>query len=203
MQSEKRPSGRDCAKYHLEVFKMPSLLKKAALAALAGSGGNFDDRRLSGRNLAVDLTMTPCTHNICGRKLLADPAYTTDSETPGGIESRNLDVNGVYDAAPANSVATITREGDDMKVTVEFSGANGANHKCTLGVDVVHNKVASDATLKGDANLYDSDAQAHTGATTLATPSTVPDCGGTCANMADYAETLEVSVGPSTYPHHF
>lgn len=198
---------------------MPSLLSKAVLAALAGSDG-IPNRRLA-RKLATDFSMTPCTHNICGRRTKALPSYASQSLVPQTNLNHLLDdgtlVSGFkgdgflmalktseYSAGGAGSAtSSVKRDGNDIVVSVTLdSAADIANQKCTLGVEVAHDKSNSDATLQEDPNEYNSAAHDYTGNTTLAVPQQVPECLGSCSSDK-YTRTLTVRVTPSSFPHRY
>lgn len=201
---------------------MPSLLSKAALAALAGSGG-VPNRRLA-RRLGTDFSMTTCTHNICGVRTLALPSYapqslipqtnlkhcTSDdcSDTSTGFKSDGFLMRlktSAYSVAGAGSGATssITREGNDIVVSVTLDGTYESNQRCTLGVEVAHDKIKSDSTLQNDPKKYNSATNDYTGNTTLAVPQQVPACLGDCVDTSKYTRTLTVRVSPSSYPYRY
>ena len=194
---------------------MPSLLSKAVAAALAGSGGH-PSRRLQ------DLSMTPCTHNICGRRLYNLPEYATQSRVPqtdlkyradDGTLATGFRGDGwlmrlktaAYGAGGGGSAtSSVKRVGNDIEVSVTFdNGYSSVGHKCTLGVEVDHDEDNSDSTLKQYPRKYDSATGDYTGNTTLAVPQQVPDCLGTCTDNTKYAKTLTLRVTPSSFPHRY
>ena len=102
---------------------MPSLLGRAAMAALAGSGG----RKLG------DSTVGPCTHDICGRRLLTresdhgSPVFQDDYAAGTGLT--HGDVFYGYGKTSASIV------GDKVKVTAQMTNNyNHADRDCTLTV---------------------------------------------------------------------
>lgn len=186
---------------------MPSLLARVALSALAGSGGH------PGRRLQTDASLTPCTHDICGRRTLALPQYTEGSKTPQS--AAGFDENGKlmdlktndYSQENAGSFGSIVRSGNNLIVSVKFAFANPADHACVLGVEVAHapGGNSSDATLQHSPNAYQANDPlngTYTGATTLAQPATSPDCSSGCVN-ANYTNTMSVTIPPSSYPHRY
>lgn len=125
---------------------MPSMLARAALAALAGSGG----RKLH------DSTVGPCTHDICGRKLLAYSTAGTASDNPHGSpriyekdatgfaaadfyteeKEVELDMNG-HNLKLASNFETFARiDGNKLKVkaTATMTALEAVNDNCELKV---------------------------------------------------------------------
>ena len=197
---------------------MPSLLSRAALAALAGSGEH------PGRRLVQDASLTPCTHDICGRRTQTVTSYTANSVQPraakwadggtgaDGDKLMHLKTT-LYSTNNQDSYGTITRTGNDLVVSVTYpTNFAGLDHQCVLGVEVVHDATMSDATLQHSPKEYvqgDPLNGTYTGTTTLAVPVTSPDCDNTlsddstdpnkCAD-ADYTSTMSVTVSPSSFP---
>lgn len=192
MQSETGFSGQLALN---QFASMPSLLKRAALLALSGSGGR------PSRRLATDNSLTPCTHNICGVRTLNLPDYTASSRTPGGDTDLDLDDTAYGSLASV----TMSKDGDDIKITATFqSSYSGENDKCHLAVNVTHAPQSSDQTLREAPNQYNANANDYSGATTLAAPATSPACGDACALDTDYSVTsLTVVVNPSSYPYRY
>lgn len=119
---------------------MPSLLASAAMAALAGSGG----RKLT--------TTGPCTHDICGRKLLArntahgDPQITGDKyDANSGLYLNDHNYVGLQ-------AGTVEIQSGKIKVSLDFDGNyDHALRQCKLIVTpsiVEGSEVASDVTSK-------------------------------------------------------
>lgn len=172
---------------------MSSLLTKATLVALSGSGGRPN------RRLATDLSYTACTHNICGVRTLNLPQYTTTSREPLGTTTLTLD-NSAYDDLTS---VDMEKDGNNIKITANFqSSYTGKFDECHLGVNVTHDTANSDATLQAAPNQYNANSNAYDGATTLAVPATDPPCGAACSDVNVYdVKKLEVTVGPSSYPY--
>jgi len=184
-------------------FKMPSLLATATLAALAAG------RPDSQRRLVADLSMTPCTHTICGARRLENlPTYTASSKIPktahnGGFTEDNVVVIQLdptaYAIAGSNGQGSITREGTNIKFAVTLDDNYYDSQDCKLGVIVSHVKGASDRTLQMDANVYvanDTELGAYTGNSTIAAPDEVPF---TLAN----SRLATVVVPYSSYPYRY
>lgn len=182
---------------------MPSLLASAALAALAGAGTD------SRRRLVEDLSMTPCTHTICGaRRLATDPGYTVGSKVPQTGHNGGFGADGatlisldtaVY-SVRGGGVASgkIVRDGNNIKVSVTLDSDYLASETCVLGVNVVHNKGGSDKTLQKNLNEYvadDTKDGEYSGASTLSAPADVP--------IDPTTRTAEVLVDPSYYPYRY
>lgn len=101
---------------------MPSLLAKAAMAALAGSGG----RKLDG-------SVTACTHDICGRKLLV---RNTAHGNPQITGNKYVPTSGLY-LNDHNYVGlqagTVGIESGKIKVSLDFDGNYGHDFRqCKL-----------------------------------------------------------------------
>lgn len=186
---------------------MPSLLSRVALSALAGSGGH------PRRRLQTDASLTPCTHNICGRRTLALPEYTAGSATPQSLagfeqDGKLMTLKTILYNTNENqdSEGTIKRVGDNLVVSVKFPEmGTPADHACVLGVEVAHDPGNSDATLQHAPNEYQADDPVtgeYTGATSLAQPTTYPDCSDGCV-AANYTNTMQVTITPSSYPHRY
>ena len=88
---------------------MPSILATAALAALAGSGG----RKLDGSGVG------PCTHDICGRKLLVrdsihgNPSIGDEYKPAQGLYLNNHNFVGLH-------AGTVKVVNDKIQVSVDF-----------------------------------------------------------------------------------
>lgn len=192
---------------------MPSLLSRAALAALAGSGGH------PRRRLVQDASLTPCTHDICGRRLTPLPTYHADSLVPGtnlkrcdaegqattclneatGFATDNylmkLDISQAHRGGGGRG--TITRSGNDIVVEVTMGSGWNQYDKCILGVDIAQDKPNSDATLQFSANTYvsgDTLTADYSGNTTLAVPAETTDVT---------SSTMSVTVNPSSFPYRY
>ena len=170
--------------------------------------------------------MTPCTHNICGRRTLALPSYTADSNMPRSDafsdDGKLMDLKTTLysqDAAVGSS-GFIYREydantqafTDNLMINVQFSNEKYEvlDNKCSLGVEVAHDPANSDATLQRSPNEYvagDTLDQDYTGATTLAQPLEYPDCskdgGCTDADYTNAGTSLDITIPPSSYPHRY
>ena len=193
---------------------MPSLLSRVALAALAGSGGH------PRRRLVQDASLTPCTHDICGRRLTPLPTYHADSLVPGtnlkrcddndvantcaneatGFAASNgylmkLDISQAHRGSGGKG--SIKRSGNDIVVEVTMGGGWNQHDRCHLGVDIAQDKGNSDATLQFNANTYVSGntlTADYSGNTTLAVPAETTDVT---------AETMSVTVNPSSFPYRY
>ena len=190
---------------------MPSLLSRVVLTALAGSGGH------PRRRLVQDASLTPCTHDICGHRTLAEPEYTADSAVPRAATwadgDKLMDLKATVYNHQENDAATgsIVRSGKNLVVSVKFPSMTSFQmHKCVLGVEVVHDTGMSDATLQHSPNEYKADDPlegTYTGATTLAVPVTSPNCDNTLPSGAEnacvdanYTNSMSVTVSPSSFP---
>ena len=193
---------------------MPSLLSRVALAALAGSGGH------PRRRLVQDASLTPCTHDICGRRTLDLPTYHADSLVPG-TNLKRCDDNDVANTCANEATGfaagdgylmkldisqahrgsggegSITRSGNDIVVEVTMGSGWNQYDRCHLGVDIAQDKGNSDATLQFNANTYVSGntlTADYSGNTTLAVPAETTDVT---------AETMSVTVNPSSFPYRY
>lgn len=193
---------------------MPSLLSRVALTALAGSGGH------PRRRLVQDASLTPCTHDICGRRTLALPTYHAGSLLPN-TNLKRCDADG--QATTCNNEATgfaasdgylmkldisqahrgsggegsITRSGNDIVVSVTMGSGWNQYDQCHLGVDIAQDKPNSDATLQFNANKYvngNALTADYTGNTTLAVPAETTDVK---------FRTMSVTVNPSSFPYRY